>query len=882
MMSLPDISARGLVRRPALQDRLSATPEGGVTLVCAPPGSGKTVLLRSWLASCGERAACVPVERTEQDSQRFWLSVVDALANAAGADGSIRRTSPSPGFTGEVVVGELLSDLKTLDDPLVLLIDDLHELHSDDALRLLEWFLARLPPTLRVVLTTREEPRLGLHRIRLAGALVELRAADLRFTPEEARELLSANGIALSDEGLTLLCERTEGWVAGLRLAALSLAAHPEPERFVREFSGSERTVAGYLLAEVLERQPPEVRELLLRTSVLDRVSGPLADALTGGSGSERILQALADDNAFVTALDAGRSWFRYHHLLSDLLQLELRRTAPQSIVALHRAAAQWHEERGDVIEAIHHAEAAEDWPTAARLLALHYFDLMMEGRVATVRALLAAVPAHALDANAELPVLVAGTRVFDGLLDEAAGYLAAARGSAATIPEERRPFFDLLFATMSLWLASRRGDLGAAVEAARAFEAAFAAQPPAGIASAEEQRMLALLNLGVAELWGQRLDESRRDLEQALAVARGSRRPYLEMVCLAWLAINATLSDLPVSVARSLADDAVAMAEEHGWGADPVAAPGFIAAAATLVWVGRFEEADQRLQRALRALPAGGDPHTELIIQHSWGLLRLGQGRLEDALGAFTAAEGMQARLPWQHPFTLDLRSRILRTRVQLGETAAVRAALDDLDEQTRRRAGMRIAAATIHLAEGRPDEAVDVLGPVVERSAEALYPRWATIEALLFDAAARERMGDRRGAETSLERALEIAEPEGIVLPFAVAPVRGLLERHPGHRTAHATLLSEIRDVCAGGSPRRADLGASGHELSDAELRVIRYLPSNLKAPEIAAELFVSPNTVRTHLRHIYAKLDSHSRAESVERARELGLLAPSMRLR
>ena len=359
-MFLTETSARRLVPREVLYDRLSATPAGGVVLVCAPAGSGKTVLLRSWLEASGDPAAWVSVERDEQDAQRFWLWVIDELAKAAGDDGSVRRTSPSPGFDGEGVVDQLLSDLTTLDDRVVLVIDDLHELRSDDALGLLEQFLARVPPMLRVVLATRQEPRLGLHRMRLAGGLTELRAADLRFTGEEARKLLEANGIALSAEGLKLLCERTEGWAAGLRLAAISLTVHPEPERFVREFSGSERTVAGYLLAEVLERQPPEVRELLLRTCVLDRVSGQLADVLTGGSGSDRILQSLADANAFVTALDAGRSWFRYHHLLADLLQLELRRTAPHVIVSLHRAAAQWHEAHGDVIDAIHHAEAAD------------------------------------------------------------------------------------------------------------------------------------------------------------------------------------------------------------------------------------------------------------------------------------------------------------------------------------------------------------------------------------------------------------------------------------------------------------------------------------------------------------------------------------------
>ena len=215
------------------------------------------------------------------------------------------------------------------------MIDDLHELDSEDALAWLEMLITRPPAQVGILLATREEPALGLHRLRLAGELTELRGPDLRFSLDETRALFRAGGITLSDQAVASLHERTEGWAAGLRLAAISLAAHPDPERFVSEFSGSERTVAGYLLAEVLERQAPEVRELLLRTSVLERVNGPLADVLTGGSGAEAILQRLEDQNAFVTALDAGRTWFRYHHLFTDLLRLELRRVVPATIPSL-------------------------------------------------------------------------------------------------------------------------------------------------------------------------------------------------------------------------------------------------------------------------------------------------------------------------------------------------------------------------------------------------------------------------------------------------------------------------------------------------------------------------------------------------------------------
>ena len=266
------------------------------------------------------------------------------------------------------------------------MIDDVHELGSTEALRQLELLVMRAPAELRFVLATRHDLRLGLHRLRLEGELTEIRAADLRFTLAEARALFDAAGVELPDPALALLHERTEGWAAGLRLAALSLAGHPDPERFAAEFSGSERTVAEYLLAEVLERQSEQVRRLLLRTSVLERVNGELADLLTGGAGGERILQDLEQAGAFVVSLDARRSWFRYHQLFADLLQLELRRSEPAEITALHGAAAGWFAGHGYPVEAVRHAQAAQDWGLAARLLSDHWLGLV-PGRAGRHRA---------------------------------------------------------------------------------------------------------------------------------------------------------------------------------------------------------------------------------------------------------------------------------------------------------------------------------------------------------------------------------------------------------------------------------------------------------------------------------------------------------------
>ncbi len=869
-------SGDGLVQRGVLFGRLSAVDAGGVALICAPAGSGKSVLLRSWVESEGlaERTGWVLVERGERDGQRFWLSVIDALA---GVVASVERVAPAPSFQGEAIVDRLLVDLEAARRPVLLVVDDLHELRSADALEWLERLLQRRPPQLIVVLATREDPRLGLHRLRLAGQLIEIRGPDLSFSLDETRVLLRAAGVRLSDAGLALLYERTEGWAAGLRLAAISLAHHPDPERFVHEFSGSERTVAGYLVAEVLDRQPAEVRELLLRTSILDRVSGPLADCLTGSSGSERILQQLEDANAFVSSLDVGRTWFRYHHLFADLLQLELRRVAPASVGSLHRAAVQWYEENGYPVDAVRHAQAAHAWPRASRLLADNYFDLVLDGRLGTVRDLLRGFPHQVAVADAELVLVLTAVRVLEGDLDGASAYVDLAQQLEETVPAERRGGFDARLAVMRLVVARWRGDLGTVLDAIQSVDAALAAQPVGDRALSDELRMVALQNLGVAELWSSRVDDARRHLEQALELARHVVKPWLEIAPLGHLAIAGPLTGEPISAGLEHSREALRIAEAHIWDEDPVIVTPLATKALALLWLGRFDEADESLERARRVLQPGGEPGTELIVHYGRGLLCLAQRRFEEALTSFRAAERMQAIFVAEHALTIELRSRLLQTQLAMGNASVARAALAGVSEDQLQHAAMRIAAAAFHLSDEDPQRAADTLAPVNRQDARALHPRWAATEALVLDAVAREQLGDRRAAEASLERALELAEPEGIILPFVLHPVHDLLERHPRHRTAHATLVRTILDVLAGASaPARTQAAPLLEELSEAELRIVRYLPSNLKAPEMAAELYVSANTVRTHIRHIYAKLDAHNRSEAVARARELGLLS------
>jgi len=499
-----------------------------MTVVSAPPGSGKTVLLRSWIgeAALAGHAAWVTVERDERDPQRLWLAVLDALRQTAPGSALIRELTAAPDLDGWTVVERLLKDLAPLADRLWLVLDDLHELGSAEALRQLELLVMRAPEELRLVLATRHDVRLGLHRLRLEGELTEIRADDLRFSVDEARALFQAAGVELAGPTLGMLYERTEGWAAGLRMAALSLAGHPDPERFAAEFSGTERTVAEYLLAEVLERQPGEVRRLLLRTSGLDRVNGELADLLTGASGGERVLQDLEKAHAFVVSLDAARSWFRYHHLFAELLQLELRRTQPEEATTLHKLAGGWLAEHGYPVEAIRHAQAARDWVLAAGLLADHWPGLYLGGQEATVQALMAGFPARASAADAELAAVAAADELARGSLEAAERYLGVAERGSASVPEGRRGQAQVLLGVVQLLLARRHGNLPAVAEQAQWLQALAEAPDVAQPGLGDELRAFALVKIGDCETWGGRLDEA--EAAARAAEVDVARRPDL------------------------------------------------------------------------------------------------------------------------------------------------------------------------------------------------------------------------------------------------------------------------------------------------------------------------------------------------------------------
>jgi LuxR family maltose regulon positive regulatory protein len=868
------LGAAGVVSRPRLSGRLGAAR---VTMVSAPAGSGKTLLLRSWIGAAGraECAAWVPAGRGERDPQRFWLSVLAALRQTAPGSVLVRTVTAAPDLDGWALVERLLADLAPLTDRIWLVVDDVHELGAQ-TLRQLELLIMRAPPGLRFVLAARHDMRLGLHRLRLEGELAEIHGPDLRFTVAEARDLFDAAGVDLPDPAA--LVERTEGWAAGLRLAALSLAGCEDPGRLAAEFSGTERTVAEYLLAEVLDQQTEQVQRLLLRTSVLERINGELADLLTGDGGGERVLQDLEAANVFVVALDRRRSWFRYHHLFADLLLLELRRTAPDEVAGLHQAAAGWFAGHGYPVEAVRHAQAARDWPLAARVLADHWPGLYLDGQDAVIHELLARFPAGARAADAELAAVTAADELAGGSLETAGRYLGLAERGMASVPDSRQGQAQLLAGMVRLLHARQRGDLLAVSEEAGRLQAIADACDAIESGLGEDLGALALIHLGSAEGWAGRFDQAERHLEGGVTLAQRIGRPYLEFTGLAYQ----MGFEFVRSFVRTLEKgrQAAELALRHGWTDEP--AVGFASIARTfgtvLVYQGRSEEAEPWIQRAERILRAEVEPVEGLATRSMRGLLELARGRDADALAAFQAADRLARRLAEPSLAVLPNRSLLVQTLARLGQTERAEQALAELDDRDRDHGAIRISLARLRLAQHNPQATIAALTPVLDGSAPLPWPGWLA-QAFLLEAIARDALGDPGAAGRALEHALDLAEPDGVLSWFLLDPAPDLLQRHARHGTAHAALIADILSLLAGRAPAPpAPAQPPLEPLSDSEIRVLRYLPTNLTMPEISAELYVSHNTVRTHVRHLYAKLSTHTRADTVARARALGLLAPS----
>jgi LuxR family maltose regulon positive regulatory protein len=627
----------GLLPRAGLQSLLQASLGAKLCLVAAPAGSGKTTLLAQWRALAGGgRVAWVSLEESDNDPTRFWSYLVAALRTVEPGVGTVALEAlggPSVEL-GRVVVPSLVNDLATVEAPLVLVLDDYHLITEASCHQTLSWFLDHLPPEVHVVLSTRLDPPLPLARMRARGELAELRVGELQFSGEETAELLNGSmGLALAAEEVARLAERTEGWAAGLVLAGLSLRGRPDSSGFVAAFSGGDRHVADYLVAEVLDRQPAELREFLLRTSVLERLSGPLCDAVLQTQGSVALLGELEASNLFVVPLDDRRQWYRYHQLFAQLLRLQLGAREPGLVSVLHRRAAAWHRQAGNVDEAIGHASAAGDLDEAGTLIARHWATHWLGGQRATVARWLDGLPDEAILADTPVALIAAWSRGFQGASkQDTERWLAVAEDAGYGGPPPdgmRSQAFGAALARATLIF----DDVGRSAAAAhRAVELA-GAQPP--------ENAWAGSALGQALYLSGRSAEARARLEDLVSQVPASVQPYAVVTALAVLSLIAADQDDPDAV--SLARGAVATAEAQGVNFEPLSGIVYLALGRALARQGQLAEAEAQLERALELFQVDsmGLHRTLALLVLAW--VRHGRG---DPPGARALADQARERV--------------------------------------------------------------------------------------------------------------------------------------------------------------------------------------------------------------------------------------------
>ena len=877
--TLPPELPAALILRPRLLETLDAGSEGGLTLLCAPAGFGKTVLLRSWASAARPAApvAWLSLEPDDNDPARFWAYVQAALERAGALPPAAGPPVTVPG--ADVELAPLLNALDAMDAPAVLVLDDFHEIGDERILRGVQFLIRHCPQPVRLVLAARADPRLELHQLRAGGRLTELRVAELAFTPGEAAELLGSQGLRLRPAEVELLNAHTEGWPAGLRLAALTLRDHPDPARFVAEFAGDDRSVADYLTGEVLARQPPAVRSMLLATAVLERLTGELADALTGRDDGERMLAELERAGAFVVALrgdGAGpppcdgsrpappgrRVWYRYHQLFAELLRVELRHEAPERVPELHRAAAAWFAARGLPAEAARHALAAGDWRLATTVVLEDWHELVL-GDPVILRELLGLLPPELAGPDPELALGAAA--------DQAGAALPAER----QVAEARRRRLPLLVAALRLGEAWRAGDLDLVAVAALEMLALLGDGEP-GDRPRDAARVFALGALAVAERCTGDLEAAEATLHEGLAVATraGLERPLVD--CTSQLALlDAARGRLRAAERSAL--QALDLAERQGCAKDPQTASAHLALTIAYAHWDDLAAAERHLEEAAAASADSAPAHLAgLAAARAWLLHARG-----DLAGGMDALAAARRELAGRCSPYLErpLAVREAELRIADGDPAGARAALELAERPDRPSPGVAVARARLELDEGDAKAASAILAPWLNGSATTASLA-LLVDAWLLDALSARTLGDRERGFRSLERALHLADREGFRLALRDGRgLRELLGAQLDGPTAHRPLVAEL--LQAGGGTEAAPAGQAHdgdpliEQLSERERIVLRYLTSALSNVEIADELYVSVNTVKTHIKSIYRKLNTTRRRDAVRRARELRLL-------
>ena len=864
----------GFVARPGVSALLDEGTRRPVTIVTAGAGWGKTLATAAWAAGgpAVGPVAWVSLDSTDNQPRAFWAYVVGALraSGAVAADNPLARLVPGLGDEDELF-RRLVAGLTELPVPVVLVLDDFHVVDDPGVLAAVTSLVRAPVPQLRLVLLTRADPTLPLHRLRLAGALGEIRSADLALTSADAAALLGRDGVVLGPGDAELLVERTEGWPAGLRLAALFLA-RDEPGHGPADFGGDDHAVVEYLAEEVLARYDPQAQQFLLRTSVAERLNASLAEQLSGQPRGQQRLEELAASNTFVVGLGSNGAWFRYHALLRQTLRHRLSVESPDAVPELHRRAARWFSDQGQPIEALHHAADAQDWDLLGRLLVTEALPLVLSVDRAALGAVLARIPTHRLADSPELALAGAARLLLANRFADMQPHLLRAGSQAPSSDPDVAAGTRIGLLLFSTAISRTRGDIAGVVAAAsRALD--DLADQGMTLPASRGYRAIALANLGTGQLWAGLLAEAEQTLTGALGEVEGTALDATRVNMLSHLALAHAVSGR-LHTGHALASRATSIVEQRGWAPMVQVAGAHLALA--IVHLQRDE-----VDLALGALAEG---RALAAADRAPGMaVALFQIRIDAARGRLDAARAQLARLhqevlAWQVPELLVRWLRVTEAEVDLaaGDPAAAlgRLRLDAPDDQGNLLISERLLRARALLDLADPHGAEEVLAPLVHADLE---PR-ATVELWVLTAVAADRLREDRRAGEALHRALVAAEPEGVRRPF-VAWGQEPLPRLLSHAKAlYPNARRFVEELEAGGSAvagRSSTSAAQGISLTDREMSVLQYLPSMMTYPEIAGQLFVSVNTVKSHLRHLFAKLEVVNRRQAVTRARELGLL-------
>jgi len=884
----------GLVPRPRLIEGLNAGMAKKLTLVCAPAGFGKTTLVGDWTRQIdpGGSAAWLSLDEADNNPHRFWTYAIAAL----------QTVQPDLGQTALALLGapqrtpienlltDLINHIASLSEPIILVLDDYHLIETPEIHQELSFLLDHAPPRLHLILVAREDPRLPLPQLRVQGQITELRANDLRFTTEEADQFLTRTmGLGLSLEEIAALERRTEGWVAGLQMAALSMQDLADTSGFIEAFAGDDRYIVDYLISEVIERQPAHIQEFMLKTGILNRLTAPLCDAVTGQEDGRNSLTHLERANLFVNSLDNRREWYCYHHLFRDLLRSKLREeVGEEGTRRLHGRAAAWHAQAGHTDEAIHHYLAAQDYDQAADLIASIAVNLIVRGQLRKVLGWLEALPD---DFTRTWPLLCVCYAWVLNLSGQAAAVKRrlqdAERGLPAAQPAERRNVEGLI-STVYAFLARNQGDIPSSIQYLRQAVTDLA---PDNLMV----RATVNLNLGFNYLLTGQLALAEGALQAARTDAEASGAVYVRLIAMAVQA-NTYVAQGKLDQAHRLFEAAIAagLAENRG---QPFPPAGYAYAGLGQLLYERndLEAAESHLSQAveLGELMADWSMNRRGLLPLAW--LKQMQGKDAEAQAlwgrALKVVQQAQDKRVEAHLMTHQARLRLAQAASPADQRALASAVEwarsyrgGQPDPRSYPQALPLMTLAWVELARGRPDQALEPLEPLAEAAASG---GWIDnlIEILALQALAYAALGDQEAALGRLGQALALAAPEGYARTFIDygPPMRQLIQQATARGlTADyvSRLLAAFSGEEPGETPSPPPPGTPTPQplvepLTERETAILRLMAANLSHREIAEELYLSANTVKWYSTHIYSKLGVHRRADAVARAQELNIV-------